>query len=680
MERRSTFRFRLPWSQPASEPEPASKPSTQPNTRTGPNRTTTRQVTRSRTASQPSSSTTPKSSRSSSPTTENPTRKQPSSDTTRTTSGKPSSPAQPSAGTQGNSAETNAPTQPTPTSTRALSEKPATSFQPSGESKAPIQSTTNTSPLPESTLASSQPSTEKKAPIQSTTINTSHSPETTLVPPQSSDERKAPIQSSTTNTKPTNAPASPKSETQTPTKSNASQAPSPSSQQQQGITSQPASPSDVPTKSNASQAPSPSSPAPQSRQMSPKSSPTYKGPQVLSTDQLTPEAVRPASQTSSNLPFGITSQVQPKDQTIAQPTSPPKQSQESSEISSKSIEIVPSITEKEPMPTTVWPQSEQTELLKKETISDTIVKAKDRSPEKVMQPSELSEVRSTRDITEGPSKISDSSRIISEPKTDRLLETNTPETKVVKEVYGAGEKVGGSLISKEQPSVVFQSKQAHTEGQANSNDDQIRVNLISKGKQTRNFSSQLKNKTAAGGSKETAGSAEQEIPLNKEVKDNISKFIHRMAVGDGKQNFGETPVSVITLAGDNRGASMKLGSDSSRKGREIHIHRGYKLNTDENADATTDSEGRQPNDARTMKDQEMEAYLNCNVQGLNNSITFDSSIEGKNPDNPEEPRRHGCHVGGMDKRENEKLVIVALLTRTSQNIIILTGNQAEPPD
>ncbi|KAJ8530609.1 hypothetical protein K7X08_023490 [Anisodus acutangulus] len=198
-----------------------------------------------------------------------------------------------------------------------------------------------------------------------------------------------------------------------------------------------------------------------------------------------------------------------------------------------------------------------------------------------MQPSELSEVRSTRDITEGPSKISDSSRIISEPKTDRLLETNTPETKVVKEVYGAREK--------------------------------------------------LQNKTAAGGSKETAGSAEQDIPLNKEVKDNISKFTHRMAVGDGKQNFGETPVSVITLAGDNRGASMQLGSDSSRKGREIHIHRGYKLNTDENADATTDSEGRQPNDARTMKDQETEAYLNCNVQGLNNSITFDSSIEGKNP-------------------------------------------------
>ncbi|KAJ8540983.1 hypothetical protein K7X08_001799 [Anisodus acutangulus] len=633
MERRSTFRFRLPWSQPASEPEPATKPSTQPNTKTGPNRTTTRQVTRSRTASQPSSSIPPKTSPSFSPTTENPTRKKPPSATTRTTSGKPSSPAQPSAGTQGNSAETNAPTQPTPTSTSALAEKTATPPQPSAESKAPIQSTTNTSPLPEST-PSSQPSTESKAPVRSTTINTSRSPETTLVPPQSSDESKYPIQSSTTNTKSTDAPASPKSETQTPTititttpTSTVSQSPQSSppgvapskieSQEQQGITSQPASPSDVATKSNVSQppSPSPSHPAPQSRQMSPKSSPTRKSPQVLLTDQLTPEAVRPASQTSSNLPFGITSQLQPKDQTIAQPTSLPKQSQESSETSSKSPETVRSITEKEPMPTTVWPQSEQTELLKKETISDTIAETKDRSPEKVMQPSELS------GITEGPSQVS----------------TNIQETKEVKEVaqdtrdknYGAGEKIGGSVISKDQAGVVFQSKQA------NSDDDQIRVNRVSNGKQTRKISSQLKNKLAGSGSKETTVSAEQDIPFNKEVKGNISKFIDRMAIGDGKQNLGEGPVSVITLAGDNRGASMQLGTDSSRKGRAIHIHRGYKLNPDESADATTDteanSEGRQPNDARTMKDQEVEAYLNCNVQGLNNSITFDSSIEGKNP-------------------------------------------------
>ncbi|KAG5613334.1 hypothetical protein H5410_024615 [Solanum commersonii] len=643
MDRRSTFRLRFPWSS-ASEPEPATKPATQPNTKSTGSSRTTRQGTRS----QPSSSTRSKNSPSSSPANENSTLKQPSSSTTTAISGKPSS-------------QPKAPSQPTTTSTSALPETLTTPHQPSAENKASIQSTTNTSPLPE----------------------------TSPVLPQSSSENKAPIESSTTNTKPTNGPASPKSETQTPT-SIISQTPQSSppgvapsitesqplipSQEDQSITFKLTSPS-----------PSPSRPAPQSQEMSQKSSPTHNGPQVLSTDQLTPKAASTASgQTSSN-PSDITSQMQPNNQTISQPTSPSKQSQDSSEISPKSTETLPSNSEKEPMPATVKPQSEQMELPKKEAISDTLTEAKDKSPEKV--------------------KPSDSSRIISEPKTARPLETNIPETKeVVQDTtdknYGAGEKNGYFLASKEQPDIVFQSKQAYTEKQANSDNDQIRVNRVSNGKQTR------------------AISAEPDIPLNKEVKDNISKFINRMTVGDGKQKLEEGPVSVITLAGDNRGASMQLSSNSSRKGKAVHIHRGYKLNADETADATTDAEGtskgKQKNDARTMKDQELEAYMNCNVQGLNNSITFDSTIEGKNPgihmtfprmpseppktsektglfeahkaeynvtraqkhtykptikrrcleglfveasdsdsDNPEKPRKHGCHVGGKKKRDND---------------------------
>ncbi|KAK4722959.1 hypothetical protein R3W88_013192 [Solanum pinnatisectum] len=619
MDRRSTFRLRFPWSS-ASEPEPATKPATQPNTKSTGSSRTTRQGTRS----QPSSSTRSKNSPSSSPANENSTPKQPSSSTTTAISGKPSSPP--------------------------------------------------------------------KVPSQPTTTSTSALPETLTTPPQPSAENKAPIQSSTTNTKPTNGPANPKSETQTPT-SIISQTPQSSppgvapsitesqplipSQEDQSITFKPASPS-----------PSPSRPDPQSQEMSQKSSPTRNGPQVLSTDQLTPKAASPASgQTSSN-PSDITSQTQPNSQTISQPTSPPKQSQDSSKISPKSTETLPSNSEKEPMPAAVKPQSERMELPKKEAISDTLTEAKDKSPEKV--------------------KPSDSSRIISEPTTARPLETNIPETKEVKEVvqettdknYGAGEMNDYFLTSNEQPDVVYQSKQTYTEKQANSDNDQIRVNRVSNGKQTRTIS------------------AEQDVPLNKEVKDNISKFINRMTVGDGKQKLEEGPVSVITLAGDNRGASMQLSSNSSRKGKAVHIHRGYKLNADETADATTDAEGtskgKQTNDARTMEDQALEAYMNCNVQGLNNSITFDSTIEGKNPgihmtfprmpseppktrektglfeahkaecnvtraqkhtykptikrrcleglfvepsdsdsDSPEKPRKHGCHVGGKKKRDND---------------------------
>lgn len=118
-----------------------------------------------------------------------------------------------------------------------------------------------------------------------------------------------------------------------------------------------------------------------------------------------------------------------------------------------------------------------------------------------------------------------------------------------------------------------------------------------------------------------------------------------MAVGEGKQNLEEGPASVIKLAGDNRGASM-------------HIGRGYKLNPDESADAEGNSEGRRQKDARTMEDQEIEAYLNCNVQGMNNSITFDSVIEAKNAGihilflrMPSEPIRSSDGTGSKDEKK-----------------------------
>ncbi|KAJ8531962.1 hypothetical protein K7X08_011885 [Anisodus acutangulus] len=105
-------------------------------------------------------------------------------------------------------------------------------------------------------------------------------------------------------------------------------------------------------------------------------------------------------------------------------------------------------------------------------------------------------------------------------------------------------------------------------------------------------SSQTRNKTiATGSSQKTAVSSEPHIPLQKEINDNISKVLNRVAVGDDTQETGKTPVNVITLTGDNKGSSMQLGPDSSTKGGRIHIHRGYKINPEESGDATTDGDG-----------------------------------------------------------------------------------------
>ncbi|CAH9141624.1 unnamed protein product [Cuscuta epithymum] len=99
-------------------------------------------------------------------------------------------------------------------------------------------------------------------------------------------------------------------------------------------------------------------------------------------------------------------------------------------------------------------------------------------------------------------------------------------------------------------------------------------------------------------------------------------------------------VKVITLAGDNKGASMQLGFDPSSKERPIHIHRAYKSNhndhriVDNEVIITTDIEeaGRKSNSQETNQEQEVLAvYANSNVQGVNNAILVDCTITERNP-------------------------------------------------
>lgn len=87
-------------------------------------------------------------------------------------------------------------------------------------------------------------------------------------------------------------------------------------------------------------------------------------------------------------------------------------------------------------------------------------------------------------------------------------------------------------------------------------------------------------------------------------------------------------MNVITRADNNRGASMQLGADSSTKGGRIHIHRGYKIIPDKIIDATTHVEGRKSKDAHddAIEDQTVDAYVNYNVQGINNSILCNITI------------------------------------------------------
>ncbi|GMP81376.1 hypothetical protein CsSME_00036113 [Camellia sinensis var. sinensis] len=119
-------------------------------------------------------------------------------------------------------------------------------------------------------------------------------------------------------------------------------------------------------------------------------------------------------------------------------------------------------------------------------------------------------------------------------------------------------------------------------------------------------------------------------PLLKEIRGDISKFVHKIATQHPKFPMEKKPVTVITLAGENRGASMQLGAESTEKEGAIHIHVGYMIKPYENTEVTSDGE-EGSEDSSTEEDQAEKAYINGNVQGINNSILLHSSITEKNP-------------------------------------------------
>ncbi|KAK7283365.1 hypothetical protein RIF29_12828 [Crotalaria pallida] len=92
-------------------------------------------------------------------------------------------------------------------------------------------------------------------------------------------------------------------------------------------------------------------------------------------------------------------------------------------------------------------------------------------------------------------------------------------------------------------------------------------------------------------------------------------------------NMNEKTVSVVTLTGDNKGATMHVGSSSKKEG-SIHIHRAYKTNQTE--ETTDDDEENSRNDS-TEKDEAEKVIVNSNIQSINNSMMLHGSISGRDP-------------------------------------------------
>ncbi|KNA06300.1 hypothetical protein SOVF_182360 [Spinacia oleracea] len=188
----------------------------------------------------------------------------------------------------------------------------------------------------------------------------------------------------------------------------------------------------------------------------------------------------------------------------------------------------------------------------------------------------------------------------------------------------------------------------------------------------------------------------QKAPSHKDIKENLQKFVHKQGAQREKHHFNEKPLSVVTLTGVNIGATMHLNSESLHKERPVHIHRGYKLNPDKNAETNTDDEGTsrksKSGDNNFQEDLTTKSYINNNAQGINNSLVFNSNVKERNPGvhvvlsrNPAESIKPGkerrmldTHKAEVTSIPSEKLAYAPSIRRRCLRGLFLESSDSDP--
>ncbi|EHA8591067.1 proteoglycan 4-like [Cocos nucifera] len=131
---------------------------------------------------------------------------------------------------------------------------------------------------------------------------------------------------------------------------------------------------------------------------------------------------------------------------------------------------------------------------------------------------------------------------------------------------------------------------------------------VAREESAQNGSSGKENKIAISTMPWASFSDGERAPFEKEIRKRHSRLVQKVSIGERMGN-GQ-PVSMITLAGENNGASMVTGS-------HIHVHRGFKH-------PKGDIEA-------SYEDPAITATINSNAQSINNSTLHDSSCNERDP-------------------------------------------------
>ncbi|KAK3231637.1 hypothetical protein Dsin_003518 [Dipteronia sinensis] len=494
----------------------------------------------------------------------------------------------------------------------------------------------------------SRPTTETQAPAQ----------QTTNVPIQRPPFRPAGIATAQAQIPPRVEPQSPSPSRVAPESRVASQPTSPShatraasvppSPTRGRITetrtsSQPTTPPRPTTRTQIpSETKSPPRPPTQFRAASVPPSPSHTASQTQPAIQAEPRPRFPARFTSQ--PTGQTpaqpfsqlrepTQIRPTLRAFSQPPAPPNKQPPPKETSEPLLNLTQSLSQ-EPQPKTQI-KSEIVSESQYRTASETTFKPDRRAAAQPTQASGGQVTATTVGAPEPERKSEDEKKsekeLMKEVKTNDSIDEGHGHRTVTEMLTAAGTR------TKEVLGATFQSGEKKQEKQESFERQKPLTTYSSDEKQIKTVSSTPpKDRHTLGNTHQKLDTANRErAPLHKQIKEDVSKFVHKLTIGHQKQPMDGKPISMITLAGENRGASMYLGSELTKKDGSVPIHRGYKLNSGEIPESTTDGEGssrgKKSSDSRTKEDQARKAYINNNTQSITNSIMFESSVNERNP-------------------------------------------------
>ncbi|KAA0065223.1 flocculation protein FLO11 [Cucumis melo var. makuwa] len=155
------------------------------------------------------------------------------------------------------------------------------------------------------------------------------------------------------------------------------------------------------------------------------------------------------------------------------------------------------------------------------------------------------------------------------------------------------------------------------------------------GKTTNALQAKASRSTLITSSKSRSSFEPEKNTQQDESMEDLSKAFNKLNI---KYSDEENPKSFTTMIGDNKGSSVHLLSGEAKSESSIHVNHRYKSNPDQSPKSSTNikenSNNETPQDSTTEENPDpppLELYINHNVQGINNSIMFNTSFTENNP-------------------------------------------------